>query len=74
MAVATFFREIAVSDDVLLKIEQRTIGDVNAVVWDSALACCAYLRRVAEKESFAGKRAIELGAGTGACGLVNTHT
>ncbi|XP_041465886.1 protein-lysine methyltransferase METTL21D-like [Lytechinus variegatus] len=66
-------REIECEDGTCLMIQQSYVGDVGCVVWDAALVLSKYLetegfsRRFGELKS---KRLLELGAGTGATGLV----
>ncbi|CAJ0569791.1 unnamed protein product, partial [Mesorhabditis spiculigera] len=62
-----YYREIDVAGDAPLKIAQELDTDVGGVIWDSALVAIAYIDK--NRSRFAGKRVLELGAGTGACGL-----
>ncbi|KAK6055246.1 peptidase family M1 [Cooperia oncophora] len=64
----TFTRSIDVDDDKTLKIFQELESDVGGVVWDSALVAAHYFIKNAEK--YQNKKVLELGAGTGVCGLV----
>jgi len=67
----TFFtREVSVGD-LDLEISQQYVGDVGGVVWDAALVLNSFLEQLAKKSSFTNKNIIELGAGTGVCGLVS---
>ncbi|XP_076437996.1 protein N-lysine methyltransferase METTL21D-like [Babylonia areolata] len=67
-----FVREFEKNDGTVLRFNQSEIGDVGCVVWDAALVLSKYL----ETEDFSGgndlksKLVVELGAGTGAVGLV----
>lgn len=67
-----FVREYEKNNGSMLHIYQCVIGDVGCVVWDAALVLCKYL----ETEDFSygqnlmSKVIVELGAGTGAVGLV----
>ncbi len=56
-----------------LTIKQSYIGDVGCVVWDAALVLSKYLETESFHDRFGGlkgKTVVELGAGTGAVGLV----
>ena len=67
-----FLREYERNDDIILKLYQSEVGDVGCVVWDAALVLAKYLES-ADFELGAdlkSKIVIELGAGTGAVGLV----
>lgn len=71
-----FLREIEKNDGSVLKLKQCYMGDVGCVVWDAAIVLAKYL----ETKQFydpstgvnhwAGKRVLELGAGTGVVGLM----
>ncbi|RWS31587.1 protein-lysine methyltransferase METTL21D-like protein [Leptotrombidium deliense] len=71
-----FVRELEVTalsgENVKLLISQKWIGDVGVVVWDSALMFSKFLERRSQlnPQYFRNKVALELGAGTGICGLV----
>lgn len=66
-------REIECEDGTCLTIQQSYVGDVGCVVWDAALVLSKYLetkgfgRRFGELKK---RRLLEIGAGTGATGLV----
>ncbi|XP_075874263.1 protein N-lysine methyltransferase METTL21D [Nelusetta ayraudi] len=71
-----FLREIEKNDGSVLKLKQCYLGDVGCVVWDAAIVLSKYLET---KEFYdpstgvnvwAGKRVLELGAGTGVVGLM----
>ncbi|WKY04323.1 hypothetical protein Q1695_005377 [Nippostrongylus brasiliensis] len=64
----TFARTVDLDDERTLTIEQEYESDVGGVVWDSALLACDYFVR--NKDHYKGKKVLELGAGTGVCGLV----
>ncbi|XP_054894240.1 protein-lysine methyltransferase METTL21D [Poeciliopsis prolifica] len=71
-----FVREIEKNDGSVLRMKQCYIGDVGCVVWDAAIVLAKYL----ETKTFydpsigvnvwCGRRVVELGAGTGAVGLM----
>uniref|UniRef100_A0A8C5EPT5 Uncharacterized protein n=1 Tax=Gouania willdenowi TaxID=441366 RepID=A0A8C5EPT5_GOUWI len=71
-----FVREIERNDGPPLRIKQCYMGDVGCVVWDAAIVLAKYL----ETEQFyepssavnewSGRTVVELGAGTGAVGLM----
>ncbi|KAF3701238.1 Protein-lysine methyltransferase METTL21D [Channa argus] len=71
-----FVREIEKNDGGVIKVKQCYLGDVGFVVWDAAIVLAKYL----ETQQFydmssgvnvwAGKRVVELGAGTGVVGLM----
>ncbi|KAK2826092.1 hypothetical protein Q5P01_020306 [Channa striata] len=71
-----FVREIEKNDGRSIKVNQCYLGDVGCVVWDAAIVLSKYL----ETKQFydpslgtniwAGKRVVELGAGTGVVGLM----
>ena len=65
-----FDREVEVSDGTSLTISQQMVGDEATVVWDAALVLCGYIKRLAEKKNcLKGKKAVDIGSGTGLCGL-----
>jgi phospholipid N-methyltransferase len=66
---STFIREM---NDVGLRIHQSYIGDVGAVVWDSALFTCNMLHKRVQHNlnTFNNMNIIELGAGTGVCSIL----
>uniref|UniRef100_UPI0037E92AFA protein N-lysine methyltransferase METTL21D n=1 Tax=Semicossyphus pulcher TaxID=241346 RepID=UPI0037E92AFA len=71
-----FVREIEKNDGCTLRVKQCYLGDVGCVVWDAAIVLSKYL----ETKQFynpssgvnvwAGRTMLELGAGTGAVGLM----
>ncbi|XP_077477193.1 protein N-lysine methyltransferase METTL21D [Stigmatopora argus] len=71
-----FVREIEKNDGSLLKVSQCFIGDVGCVVWDAAIVLAKYLetKQFYDPSSgvniWAGRRVVELGAGTGVVGLM----
>ena len=69
---SSFVREIELTTGHCLNITQLYIGDVGCVVWDAALVLGHFLQseRHFPCNSLIGKSVIELGAGTGAVGLV----
>ncbi|XP_061553215.1 protein-lysine methyltransferase METTL21D [Phycodurus eques] len=71
-----FVREIEKNDGSVLTVSQCYMGDVGCVVWDAAIVLAKYLET---KEFYdpslgvnlwAGRRVVELGAGTGVVGLM----
>lgn len=54
-----------------LVINQKFTGDVGVVVWDCAIVMSKFFdhRNKVDKGYMRGKTAIELGSGTGVCGL-----
>ncbi|XP_070698707.1 protein N-lysine methyltransferase METTL21D [Pempheris klunzingeri] len=71
-----FVREIEKNDGCTLKVNQCYLGDVGCVVWDAAIVLAKYLetKQFYDPSSgvnvWAGRRVVELGAGTGAVGLM----
>lgn len=71
-----FVREIEKNDGSVLKVKQCYMGDVGCVVWDAAIVLAKYLetKQFYDPSSgvnlWAGRRLLELGAGTGAVGLM----
>ncbi|XP_054653656.1 protein-lysine methyltransferase METTL21D isoform X1 [Dunckerocampus dactyliophorus] len=71
-----FVREIEIHDGSVLKVNQCFMGDVGCVVWDAAIVLAKYLEtKVFHDPSsgvnlWAGRRVVELGAGTGLVGLM----
>ena len=65
-------RDFELSNGVELTFLQSETGDVGCVVWDAALALCGYLDHCHTKGliKWAQQTVLELGAGTGAVGLV----
>ncbi|KAH9496686.1 hypothetical protein Btru_009658 [Bulinus truncatus] len=63
-----FSRNFELKSGEIITFDQSAVGDVGCVVWDAALVLCSYIDKVQEK--FRGKSVLELGAGTGAAGLV----
>ena len=64
-----FVREFERKDGSVLKLNQSAIGDVGCVVWDAAIVLAAYLGTPEMAVQLGGRRAVELGAGTGLVGL-----
>ena len=69
-----FVREFERNDETVLQINQCEIGDVGCVVWDAAIVLTSYLDTASLKTSsgqsvLKDTRVIELGSGTGICGL-----
>ncbi|XGW31171.1 hypothetical protein V3C99_009826 [Haemonchus contortus] len=64
----TFIRTVEIDDNRTLSIFQEVEADVGGVVWDSALVAAYYFIKNSEK--YRNKKVLELGAGTGICGLV----
>ena len=50
----------------MTSLSNVVIRDVGGVVWDAALVLCAFLEK---QNKMIEQRVIELGAGTGVCGL-----
>ncbi|KAM9842782.1 protein N-lysine methyltransferase METTL21D [Aulostomus maculatus] len=71
-----FVREIEKNDGCVLKVKQCYMGDVGCVVWDAAIVLAKYLETkqfydpASGVNVWAGRRVLELGAGTGAVGLM----
>lgn len=71
-----FTRVLEKNDGSSLKLKQCYIGDVGCVVWDAAIVLAKYLETKHFYDSskgvnaWAGRRVLELGAGTGAVGLM----
>ncbi|KAM9777935.1 protein N-lysine methyltransferase METTL21D [Neosynchiropus ocellatus] len=71
-----FIREIEKNDGAVLKLKQCYLGDVGCVVWDAAIVLAKYLECKQFKDPssgldlWSGRRVLELGAGTGAVGLM----
>lgn len=71
-----FVREIEKNDGSVLKVKQCYMGDVGCVVWDAAIVLAKYLetKQFYDPSSgvnvWAGSSVVELGAGTGAVGLM----
>ena len=67
-----FVREVERKNESFLKIYQSGVGDVGCVVWDAALVLLKYLETADfnNGQHLEGKSVIELGAGTGAVGLL----
>ncbi|CAJ1073658.1 protein-lysine methyltransferase METTL21D [Xyrichtys novacula] len=71
-----FVREIDKNDGRTLKVKQCYLGDVGCVVWDAAIVLAKYLETKQFYDPCSGvsawtdKRVLELGAGTGAVGLM----
>lgn len=70
-----FVRELGLKDGSVLRLEQRGLGDVGCVVWDAALVLAKFLQtedfyEPCSRHVLRGCSVLELGAGTGAVGLV----
>jgi len=68
-----FEREIRLdTSDLVVRIDQQETGDVGCVVWDACLVLAKYLdKRKGEEEDFlTNQTVLELGAGTGALGII----
>ncbi|XP_029983437.1 protein N-lysine methyltransferase METTL21D [Sphaeramia orbicularis] len=71
-----FVRELEKNDGSSLKLKQCYMGDVGCVVWDAAIVLAKYLetKQFCDPSTgvnvWAGRRVVELGAGTGAVGLM----
>ncbi|XP_034531716.1 protein-lysine methyltransferase METTL21D [Notolabrus celidotus] len=71
-----FVREIDKNDGCTLKVQQCYLGDVGCVVWDAAIVLSKYLETKQFNSPSSGgnvwadSRVLELGAGTGAVGLM----
>lgn len=71
-----FIREIEKNDGRVLRLRQCCKGDVGCVVWDAAIVLAKYLETkrfcdpAAGVDAWAGRTAVELGAGTGLVGLM----
>ncbi|CAD6196149.1 unnamed protein product [Caenorhabditis auriculariae] len=63
-----FTREVELGDGRTLTIHQELISDVGGVIWDSALVAAHLFLK--NREYWMDKKVVELGAGTGVCGLV----
>ncbi|CAI2350743.1 unnamed protein product [Caenorhabditis sp. 36 PRJEB53466] len=55
------------NDESELKIYQEILTDVGGVIWDSALMTIHYFFK--NPKLFEGKKVLELGSGTGVCGI-----
>ncbi|KAM7403013.1 hypothetical protein PAMA_003776 [Pampus argenteus] len=71
-----FVREIERNDGSSLRVKQCYMGDVGCVVWDAAIVLAKYLETnrfydpPAGVNVWAGSSVVELGAGTGAVGVM----
>ncbi|XP_038147328.1 protein-lysine methyltransferase METTL21D [Cyprinodon tularosa] len=71
-----FVREIEKNDGCVLRMKQCYMGDVGCVVWDAAIVLAKYLETKQFYEPstgvnmWCGRTVVELGAGTGAVGLM----
>ena len=66
-----FQREVSLdSCDEVLTIDQKFECDVGCVVWDAALLLAKYLEFKSHDLGISGANVVELGAGTGFCGLM----
>ncbi|XP_068872189.1 protein N-lysine methyltransferase METTL21D isoform X1 [Aphelocoma coerulescens] len=66
--MAGFVRELERRDGPALRLEQRAAGGVGCVVWDAALVLAKFLETGACP--LARRHVLELGAGTGAVGIM----
>eukprot|EP01091_Cochliopodium_minus_P019214 TRINITY_DN8012_c0_g1_i1.p1 TRINITY_DN8012_c0_g1~~TRINITY_DN8012_c0_g1_i1.p1 ORF type:complete len:112 (+),score=17.78 TRINITY_DN8012_c0_g1_i1:2-337(+) len=57
-------REIEITDDIIIKINQIFDGELGKTVWDSALSFVYYIIKQSPK-IFEKKKILELGCGTG---------
>uniref|UniRef100_A0A8B9UBN5 Valosin containing protein lysine methyltransferase n=2 Tax=Anas TaxID=8835 RepID=A0A8B9UBN5_9AVES len=67
-AAGGFVRELERRGGPALRLEQREAGDVGCVVWDAALVLAKFLETGACP--LARRAVLELGAGTGAVGIM----
>ncbi|NWH69107.1 MT21D methyltransferase, partial [Geococcyx californianus] len=67
-AMAGAVRELELRAGPALRLEQRWAGGEGSVVWDAALVLAKFLESGARP--LARRRVLELGAGTGAAGIV----
>ncbi|XP_037097991.1 protein-lysine methyltransferase METTL21D [Syngnathus acus] len=71
-----FVREIEKNDGSVLTVSQCYMGDVGCVVWDAAIVLAKYLETqqfydpTSGVNLWAGRRVVELGAGTGVVGMM----
>ncbi|XP_028994343.1 protein-lysine methyltransferase METTL21D [Betta splendens] len=71
-----FVREIEKNDGCVLRVKQCYLGDVGCVVWDAAIVLAKYLETKQFHDppsgvnTWADRRVVELGAGTGVVGLM----
>ncbi|XP_078263174.1 protein N-lysine methyltransferase METTL21D isoform X3 [Rhinoraja longicauda] len=75
MAAECFVRSVERRAGSPLRLQQRTVGGVGAVVWDAALVLAKYLECAgpgggSADAGGAGPVTVELGAGTGLVGLM----
>lgn len=68
LAMAGFVRELERRAGPALRLEQRAAGGVGCVVWDAALVLAKFLETGACP--LGRRRVLELGAGTGAVGIM----
>ncbi len=70
--VREFDLKLSEEESVSLLVGQRASGDVNSVVWDSALVAANFFQQTNLRKCgcFEHKHVLELGAGTGLCSLV----
>lgn len=68
-----FVREYELNDGQILKINQNETGDVGCVVWDAAIVLSKYMETDSFKKvlTLNGSNILEIGAGTGLCGIVS---
>lgn len=62
----------SLSNATCLVINQKSIGDVGVVVWDCAIMLSKYFdhQNKLSPGLYKGLQGVELGSGTGVCGLV----
>ncbi|XP_034624539.1 protein-lysine methyltransferase METTL21D isoform X2 [Trachemys scripta elegans] len=70
MAEPGFVRTLEKRDGSALRLQQRGAGGVGCVVWDAALVLAKFLERGAPGRALRRRAVLELGAGTGAVGLM----
>ena len=64
---------MTLSDDTVVNVDvaQRNVGEEGVIVWDAALVLAFFLERHQEELKLAeAVHVLELGAGTGAVGLI----
>ena len=64
---------MTLSDDTVVNVDvaQRNVGEEGVIVWDAALVLAYFLERHQEELKLAeAVHVLELGAGTGAVGLI----
>lgn len=69
----TFVRNFEINTlNIVLEIQQKTVGDVSCVIWDAAIVLSKYIEILcnSDKNYLKNKQVVELGAGLGCSGLV----